>query len=109
MQGNLKEFIKNLKENKEISNLSEEATKQGVVLPILSYLNWNPINIKEVFPEYTVGSNRVDYALRDERGNNKVFIEVKKYDEPLDNHKEQILDYSFKEGVQLAILTNGLS
>ncbi len=42
-------------------------------------------------------------------GTNKVFIEVKKINEDLDKHQEQLLGYAFKEGVKLAILTNGIS
>ncbi len=41
-------------------------------------------------------------------GKSKVFIEVKKADEDLEKHQEQLLSYSFKEGVELAILTNGI-
>ena len=41
------------------------------------------------------------------RNVNKVFIEVKRISEELENHQEQLLDYSFKQGVKLAILTNG--
>ncbi len=40
---------------------------------------------------------------------NKVFLEVKKVSEDLDNHQEQLLSYSFQEGVKLAILTNGIT
>ena len=50
----------------------------------------------------------VDYALL--IGNApKVFIEVKKGGEPLEKHQEQLLNYSFKQGVKLAALTNGVT
>ena len=59
-------------------------------------------------PEYSVGGRRVDYSLRINNVN-KVFIEVKKIGEELDNHQAQLLNYSFQEGVKLAILTNGIT
>ena len=50
----------------------------------------------------------MDYALR-HNNYNKVFIEVKKVGEDLEKHQEQLLNYSFQEGVKLAILTNGVT
>ena len=101
-------LIKELQSSRKLETYGEEATKQAVVLPILSALGWNPFNPEEVYPEYSVKGRRVDYALR-HKGNNKVFIEVKKVNEDLEKHQEQLLDYSFREGVKLAILTNGIS
>jgi hypothetical protein len=37
-----------------------------------------------------------------------VFIEVKRTNEELDRHQEQLLDYAFRAGVEIAVLTNGL-
>lgn len=71
-------------------------------------LGWNPFNIEEVYPEYSVGSKKVDYTLR-YNGKNKVFIEAKKVNEDLEKYQEQLLSYSFQEGVKLAVLTNGIS
>ena len=48
----------------------------------------------------------VDYALR-LNNSSKVFVEAKKGGEDLEKHEEQVLGYSFREGVELAILTNG--
>lgn len=39
---------------------------------------------------------------------NAVFIEVKRVNEELDAHQDQLLEYAFREGVDLAVLTNGL-
>ena len=85
----------------------EEATKQGLILPMLQHLSWNPFDVQEVFPEYSVESGRVDYSLRF-NSLNKVFIEVKKVSEDLEKHQEQLLRYAFRHGVKLAILTNGI-
>jgi len=71
-------------------------------------LGWNPFDINQVKPEYTVGSKRVDFSLRIS-GTNKAFIEVKRPNENLDPHQEQLLGYSFREGVKIAILTNGVT
>jgi len=101
-------FIKEIQHDRRLLTFDEAATKQSVILRILSHLNWNPFNIDEVYPEFSVKNKRVDFALR-HNGHNKVFIEVKKIGEELEQHQEQLLNYSFQEGVKLAILTNGIS
>lgn len=101
-------FLTQLKSDRSVDKFDEAATKQGVLLRILNLLGWDTFNINEVKPEFAVGSQRVDYALR-HSGRNKVFIEVKKVVEDLEKHQEQLLNYSFKEGVKLAILTNGIT
>jgi len=40
---------------------------------------------------------------------NAVFLEVKRTNEELEDHQEQLLDYAFREGVEIAVLTNGLA
>ncbi len=108
MTEHLLRFIEQLKTDRRMASFDEAATKQIVLLRILSLLGWDIYNIDEVVPEYAVGPQRVDYSLRDSN-TNKVFIEAKKVGEDLDKHQEQLLGYSFKEGVKLAILTNGIS
>ena len=49
----------------------------------------------------------MDYCLRIGQ-KETVFIEVKKSNEDLDQHQEQLLKYAFEGGVECAILTNGL-
>lgn len=99
-------FIENLKANRRIVSFNEAETKQAVVLELLYLLGWKRSNTDEVAPEYSVAGKRVDYSLRINNAN-KVFIEVKKIGEELENHQEQLLNYSFQEGVKLSILTNG--
>ena len=89
-----------------LQSLDESATKQGVVLRLLSLAGWDTFDVSEVVPEYTVGNRHVDYALRP-GSPNSVFIEVKRPSENLDIHQQQLLEYCFKEGVKLAALTNG--
>lgn len=107
MRDQLLAFVEEFKLDKRMTAFDEAATKQIVLLRILSLLGWNIYNIDEVVPEYSVGNQRVDYALR-HSNMNKAFVEVKKVGEDLDRHQEQLLNYSFKEGVPLAILTNGI-
>ena len=89
-----------------LSVLDESATKQGVVLNLLSLAGWDTFDVSQVVPEYMVGNRRVDYALRP-GSPNAVFIEVKRPGENLERHQQQLLEYCFQEGVKLAVLTNG--
>jgi len=102
----LKSFIEELKINPRIGTFDEAATKQAIILPLLHQLDWNTYNIDEVMPEFSVENKRVDYSLRI-NNTNEVFFEVKKTGEDLEHFQEQLLDYSFRQGVELAILTNG--
>lgn len=88
------------------TNPDESATKQSVVLRLLNLCGWDLFDLSQVAPEYTVGSRRVYYALIPGSGN-AAFIEVKRLDENLTNHQQQLLEYCFQEGVSLAVLTNG--
>ena len=92
--------------NQRLTTLDEAKIKQVVILPIFRGLRWDSDNDQEVCPEYSVAGKRVDYALLIGK-TPKVFIEVKKGGEPLENHQEQLLNYSFKEGIKIAVLTNG--
>lgn len=100
--------ITKIRKNSSFVIQDEASIKSGVILNFLSILGWNPFDVEEVKPEYTVGSKRVDFSLRI-NATNKVFIEVKRPNEDLERHQEQLLDYSFREGVKIAILTNGMT
>ena len=98
--------LEQIKETLSYRGLDESATKQGVVLRLLGLAGWNIFDVSEVLPEHTVGSRRVDYALRP-NSPNAVFIEVKRNGENLEGHQQQLLEYCFQQGVKLATLTNG--
>ena len=100
--------VEQIKSFTSFNTLDESATKQGVVLRLLSVAGWDTFDISQVVPEYTVGNRRVDYALNP-RTPNAVFIEVKRPSENLERHQQQLLEYCFQEGVKLAVLTNGLT
>ncbi len=106
MSETITEAVEQIKNTLSLSGLDESATKQGVVLRLLSLAGWNAFDVSEVVPEYTVGNRRVDYALMP-GSSNSVFIEVKRPGENLENHQQQLLEYCFQEGVKLAVLTNG--
>ncbi len=98
--------VEQIKSNGLLRSLDESATKQGVVLRLLYLAGWNTFDVSEVVPEYTVGNLRVDFALRPGT-TNAVFIEVKRPGENLESHQQQLLEYCFQEGTELAALTNG--
>jgi len=65
MKEELLELIKKIQSDKQpLDSFDEAATKQAVILRILSYLDWNQFNIDEVHPEYSVSGRKVDYSLR---------------------------------------------
>ena len=87
----------------------EEATKQGVILPLLNRVGWDTEDIAEVYPEFPVSKDKVDYALR--IGNaNQVFVEAKSWGWPLGPGEEGQLDgyiRAAKPRPHLGVLTNG--
>ena len=98
--------VEQIRNTVSLSVLDESATKQGVVLKLLSLAGWDTFDVSQVVPEYTVGNRRVDYALRPDSPD-AVFIEVKRPGENLERHQQQLLEYCFQEGVKMAVLTNG--
>jgi len=108
MMQDLLEFIKKLQSDKRFTSFDEVATKQGIVLKILSLLEWDPFDIDEIQPEYARGDKRVDFSLRS-NNSNKAFIVVEKVEKNLKNCREQLMDFAVKEGVKIAVLTNGLT
>ncbi|OGW37273.1 MAG: hypothetical protein A2Y97_02160 [Nitrospirae bacterium RBG_13_39_12] len=110
MREKLIAFIEQLKTNTKILSYNEAETKLAIIQPLIGYLGWDRDNPDEVKPEYSVENRRVDFSLR-LNNSNAVFIEVKQTGEDLDKkeYQEQLLDYSFRQGVKLAILTNGIT
>ena len=100
-------FIKDLKSNKKLDKFDEASTKQAVVLRLFSFLGWDIFNVDEVYPDYSVNSYRVSYALRS-KNTNKIFVEVKRVHEKLDNYQKPLLNFASSEKVDISILTNGV-
>ena len=107
MQQKIEAFANELRSNKNIFKFDEGATKQGLVLRLLSLLGWDIFDVDEVCPEYSINSNSVAYALKVKNSYN-VFIEVKRVQKKLDNYQKGLIDFASQEGVNLSILTNGL-
>ena len=107
MNDRLTAEIERIRSDTTIETLDEANVKQGVILPILNALGWNPFNTNEVRPEYPVSGGNVDYSLRLD-GKTNVFLEAKRPSEDLSKHQMQLLNYSFADGVPMAVLTNGL-
>ena len=99
-------FIEELKSNKKLATFDEASTKQAVVLRLLSFLGWDIFNVEQVYPDYSANSSNVSYALRI-KNTNKVFIEVKRVGSKLDNHQKALVNLASREGVNMAVLTNG--
>jgi hypothetical protein len=108
MINNLCTFLSSLRSDSRIKSFDETSTKQAVILRMLQLLGWDVFNVDEVFPEFTIEGKRVDYALRI-NNSNEFFLEVKRPSEDLDRHQEQLLEYAFRQGVELAALTNGIT
>lgn len=107
MKKDIASFIEGLKSNKKLDNFDEASTKQAVVLRLLSFLGWDIFNVDEVYPDYSANSFSVSYALRVKNAN-KIFIEVKRVQEKLDNYQKPLLSFASRENVDIAILTNGV-
>jgi len=107
MKKEIVSFIKDLKSNKKLGTFDEASTKQAVVLRLFSFLGWDIFNVDEVYPDYSVNSNSVTYALR-AKSATKIFIDVKRVHEKLDNHQKPLLSFASSENVDISILTNGV-
>ena len=107
----LRNTIAHIIEHKQhLAGINEATTQQYVILPILRTLGWNDANLAsmEIIPEYQVESRRADYALHiKQKQNPVVFIECKRWDQPIGKNEEQICFYAYSGNVPLAIITNG--
>lgn len=108
MTADLEDAIQMIKSKKGMASYDEITTKQTIVLQLFQALGWSIFDKEEVLPEYSVENRRVDFSLR-LQSKNMVFVEVKKPSEELEKHEEQLLDYSFRQGIELAVLTNGVT
>jgi hypothetical protein len=93
--------------------ISEETTKQALILPLLNILDFTAHNPLKVQSEYLADfpgikkTERVDYALF-HNGQPVMYVEAKAYREKLGNHAPQLARYfNSTPGVRIAALTNG--
>ena len=111
------EFLNNLKTFAErVSNLkpnlqTEEATKNGLIMPFIQLLGYDVFNPLEVIPEYvadigTKKGEKVDYAILQDN-EPIMIIECKHWKENLDVHNSQLHRYFHVSKARFGVLTNG--
>ena len=86
---------------------TEAEVSRGVVMRLLETLGWDVFDMKRVSPEFKIDSRKVDYALQHQPFGPVVLIEVKKAGNVTESGEEQLFDYCSKQGVPLAVLTDG--
>lgn len=91
---------------------TEEATKMGLIIPMLQAWGYDPFNPLEVVPEFTadVGTKqkeKVDYAIMKD-GDPIILIECKPAGTTLDKHGSQLFRYFSVCPAKIGILTNGI-
>lgn len=109
----LKSLAEKAKKENQKRELTEEATKMGLVAPMLRLLGYDVFDVSEVCPEYNAAYGRhkdakVDYAiLRD--GRPVILVECKPIGEQnLDKWTSQLFQYfAAVPEAKFAILTNG--
>lgn len=85
---------------------SEALTRYALIDPLLRELGWDTADPDLVTPEYSVGTKKADYALL-ESGSVVVFLEAKRLEENLSNHRSQVVAYASELGIRYPALTNG--
>jgi predicted type IV restriction endonuclease len=68
MRDELIKAINEIRGNSSLLILDEASIKAAIILRFLSLLGWNPFDINEVRPEYTIESKRVDQPREPNRG-----------------------------------------
>ncbi len=86
---------------------NETRTRMALIDPLLQVLGWDTADPSLVTPEYDISGKRADYALLDSQGAPIVFLEAKRLDEPLSNHRSQVVAYASELGIKYPALTNG--
>ena len=108
MSKDLVEFIKKVQSEKKYSTFDAAAIKQGIVLKLLSILDWDPFDIDEVYPQYESKHGMTDFSLR-HKGGNRVFISVEMAEKNFDKAEKRLLEFAEAEDVPMAVVTDGLT
>lgn len=104
----LEDIIRDIQAKIQQNRFPNEASiSQGIVLRVIRALGWNVDDIDVVWPEYTIGNQRADFALCHPPGKPLVLIEVKQPGTMSAMAEEQLATYAFGEGVPLVVLTSG--
>lgn len=86
--------------------VNEAQVSMGVVARLLRAVGWSD-DPKSVSPEHPIGGRRVDYALMRPPFGAAVLIEVKRAGKLKAKGEDQLFGYCAKQGVPLAVLTDG--
>ena len=85
---------------------TEENVKQKVIVPILEFLGHKRESLE--FEYRTRRGGKIDIFIKTNVPSDcRVIIDTKNYDENLNNHIEQIKEYTFDEAALLTIIANG--
>lgn len=100
--------IEKLKDNL----LTEEATKNALIMPMIQALGYDVFNPLEVMPEFicdigTKKGEKIDYAIIS-NGEPILLIECKHWNQELTLHDNQLLRYFHVSNAKFGILTNGI-
>ena len=93
--------------------VTEEATKNALVMPMLMAMGYEPFNPAEVVPEFTadIGTKRgekVDYAIM-RNGKPAILFECKKFGDSLNaDRASQLMRYFNVTDAMVGCLTNGV-
>ena len=92
--------------------MTEEATKNALIMPFLQALGYDVFNPLEVVPEMDCDINKkkgekIDYAIIKD-GEPILVIECKHWQQDLDIHKAQLSRYFVATKAKFGILTNGI-
>ena len=92
--------------------MTEEATKNALIMPFLQALGYDVFNPLEVVPEMDCDINKkkgekIDYAIIKD-GEPIIVIECKHWQQDLDIHKAQLSRYFVATKAKFGILTNGI-
>lgn len=104
----LSERILTLKDN----ILTEEATKNALIMPFINALGYDVFNPLEVMPEMTCDiamkkGEKIDYAIMKD-GEPILLIECKHWAQDLNLHDNQLIRYFNVSKAKFGLLTNGI-
>ena len=107
MPEDTKQLVKKIANLTELSvGPSEENVKQKIIVPLLVLLGHNREGLEFEYPTRH-RRGKIDIFIKDVPSDCKVIIDTKNYTESLDDHIEQIKEYTFDESALLAVIANG--
>jgi len=104
----LTQVIEKMKKHRSLYEQNEMAVRDQVVNPILRSLGWNTENPEEVRPNVSTQEGVPDYSLiKNEK--TILFLEAKRLAVDVEQREvmAQLARYSFGEGTEYGVLTNG--